>query len=170
MTEANNDDSEQIIQRMCKLLLESNEKVIKEKDLLNLVQNDDDLFQDVIGEVNSRFEQIGYELIRTSFMQEVYYLLATSGMDKQLTPQMYGIMGLIFSFQKEFGRDLTLEESKTIFSDAWDEIIFLKEQGYLFEHTTKTTSSLLITPTGKVLFKDILTDLSLNSILDKLNI
>ena len=159
---------QQVIQRMCKLLLESQEKIIKEKYLLNLVQNDEELFQDVISEVNTRFERIGYELIRTTFMQEVYYLLATSGMDKQLTPQMYGIMGLIFSFQKEFGRDLTLEEAKNIFGNVWDEISYLKEQGYLHEHTYKNTTSLLITPTGKVLFKDILTDISLNSILENI--
>ena len=92
MTEHQYENQDSKIKRICRLLLESQEKTIKEKDLLTLVENDDDLFQEVIGEVNTRFDELGYELIRTTFMDEIYYLLSSSGMDKNLTPQMYGIL------------------------------------------------------------------------------
>ncbi len=170
MTEPQYENQETNIKRICRLLLESQEKTLKEKDLLALVQNDDLLFQELISEVHSRFDQIGYELIRTTFMEESYYLLAGSGMDKNLTPQMYGILGLIFSFQKEFSRDLTLNESQDIFKSQWQEIIFLQEKGYLQEHTLHKETYLLITPIGKVIFKDIISDMSLNAILDDLGL
>ncbi|TFG20652.1 MAG: hypothetical protein EU530_02460 [Promethearchaeota archaeon] len=170
MTEHANKNQESKIKRICRLLLESQEKTIKEKDLLILVENDEGLFQEIIGEVYSRFEEIGYELIRTSFMDEAYYLLASSGMDKNLTPQMYGILGLIFSFQKEFSRDISLPEAKEIFTSQWQEISFLQEKGYLQEHTLQKETYLLITPIGKVIFKDIISNIALDVILDDLGV
>ena len=170
MTEHQYENQDSKIKRICRLLLESQEKTIKEKDLLTLVENDDDLFQEVIGEVNTRFDELGYELIRTTFMDETYYLLASSGMDKNLTPQMYGILGLIFSFQKEFSRDLSLPEAKDIFKSQWQEILFLQEKGYLHEQTLQKEIYLLITPIGKVIFKDLISDISLDAILDDLGV
>ena len=170
MTEHQYENQDSKIKRICRLLLESQEKTIKEKDLLTLVENDDDLFQEVIGEVNTRFDELGYELIRTTFMDEIYYLLASSGMDKNLTPQMYGILGLIFSFQKEFSRDLSLPEAKDIFKSQWQEILFLQEKGYLHEQTLQKEIYLLITPIGKVIFKDLISDISLDAILDDLGV
>lgn len=170
MTENQNENQYSKIKRICRLLLESQEKMVKEKDLLTLAENDEDLFQDIISEVNSRFDEIGYELIRTSFMDEAYYLLASSGMDKNLTPQMYGILGLIFSYQKEFSRDMNLLEAKEIFKSQWQEILFLQEKGYLKEHTLQKETYLLITPIGKVLFKDLISDISLDAILGDLGV
>ncbi len=170
MTEHAYENQESKIKRICRLLLESQEKTIKEKDLLILVENDEGLFQEIIGEVYSRFEEIGYELIRTSFMDESYYLLASSGMDKNLTPQMYGILGLIFSFQKEFSRDISLPEAKEIFASQWQEISFLQEMGYLQEHILQKETYLLITPIGKVIFKDIISNIALDVILDDLGV
>jgi len=103
-------------------------------------------------------------------MDEIYYLLASSGMDKNLTPQMYGILGLIFSFQKEFSRDLSLPEAKDIFKSQWQEILFLQEKGYLHEQTLQKEIYLLITPIGKVIFKDLISDISLDAILDDLGV
>ncbi|MHA1110552.1 MAG: hypothetical protein ACTSRE_05585 [Promethearchaeota archaeon] len=170
MTEHQYENQNSKIKRICRLLLESQEKTIKEKDLLTLVENDDDLFQEIIGEVHTRFDELGYELIRTTFMDEAYYLLASSGMDKNLTPQMYGILGLIFSFQKEFSRDLSLPEAKDIFKSQWQEILFLQEKGYLQEQTLQKETYLLITPIGKVIFKDLISDISLDAILDDLGV
>lgn len=170
MTEHQYENQDSKIKRICRLLLESQEKTIKEKDLLTLVENDDDLFQEIIGEVHTRFDELGYELIRTTFMDEAYYLLASSGMDKNLTPQMYGILGLIFSFQKEFSRDLSLPEAKDIFKSQWQEILFLQEKGYLQEQTLQKETYLLITPIGKVIFKDLISDISLDAILDDLGV
>jgi len=170
VTEHQYENQDSKIKRICRLLLESQEKTIKEKDLLTLVENDDDLFQEVIGEVNTRFDELGYELIRTTFMDEIYYLLASSGMDKNLTPQMYGILGLIFSFQKEFSRDLSLPEAKDIFKSQWQEILFLQEKGYLHEQTLQKEIYLLITPIGKVIFKDLISEISLDTILDDLGV
>jgi len=170
VTEHQYENQNSKIKRICRLLLESQEKTIKEKDLLTLVENDDDLFQEIIGEVHTRFDELGYELIRTTFMDEAYYLLASSGMDKNLTPQMYGILGLIFSFQKEFSRDLSLPEAKDIFKSQWQEILFLQEKGYLQEQTLQKETYLLITPIGKVIFKDLISDISLDAILDDLGV
>ena len=170
MSENVSEEREVRIKRICTLILESQNKTIKEKDLLFLVQNDEDFFQEIISEVNSRFDQIGYELIRTTFMEEVYYLLATSGMDKNLTPQMYGILGLIFAFQKEFNRDLTLEEAHTIFNSQWQEITFLLDKGYLHEHMLRKVKYMVLTPIGKVIFKDVLSEISLDTILDELGV
>ena len=170
MTEHQHENQDSRIKRICRLLLETQEKMIKEKDLLILAENDDDLFQEIISEVNSRFDEVGYELIRTTFMDEAYYLLASSGMDKNLTPQMYGILGLIFSFQKEFTRDMSLPEAKEIFRSQWQEIVFLQEKGYLKEHSLQKETYLLITPIGKVIFKDLISDISLDAILDDLGV
>ncbi len=164
------ENQEAKIKRICKLLLESKDRMIKEKELLALVQNNEVQFQNLISEVYSRFEQIGYELIRTTFMEESYYLLATSGMDKDLTPQMYGILGLIFSFQKEFTRDLMMDEAREIFDDLWQEMTFLQEKGYLQEQNVHNESYLIITPIGKVLFKDILSEIALDAIFKEIGI
>ncbi|MBN2155058.1 MAG: hypothetical protein JW776_03350 [Candidatus Lokiarchaeota archaeon] len=170
MTESPLEEKESQIKRICRILLESQEKIIKEKELLNLVQNDEDQFQEVISEVTVRFEKIGYELIRTNYMEDIYYLLATTGMDKTLTPQMYGILALIFSFQKEFSRELTMEEAKDIFKSSWEEVTFLMNQNYLHEYLLQNQKYLIITPIGKVLFKDVLSDITLDLILDNLGI
>jgi hypothetical protein len=170
VNESQYNPDEMKIQQICRLLLESPEKIIKENDLLKLLENDEELFQDLIGKVNARFGQIGYELIRTTFLGENYYLVASSGMDKNLTPQMYGILGLIFSFQKEFTRDLTISEIQEIFKTQMQEIQFLQDKGYLKEHTLQGTTYLLITPIGKILFKDIISDLSMDTILKDLGV
>jgi hypothetical protein len=170
MNEPLQNSDEMKIRQICRILLESPEKIIKEKELLKLLENDEELFHELISNVNARFDQIGYELIRTTFLGEVYYLLAGSGMDKNLTPQMYGILGLIFSFQKEFTRDLTISEAREIFKTQLQELQFLQEKGYLKEHTIQKTPYLLITPIGKVLFKDVISDLSLNTILKDLGV
>ena len=46
MAELNEENQEIQIKRICKLLLETPEKMIKEKSLLSFVENDEQLFQD----------------------------------------------------------------------------------------------------------------------------
>jgi hypothetical protein len=164
-----NDEYERKIKKISKILLESSNKMIKERDLATYIQ-DEQLFNEMIEDLNSRFEKIGYEIIKTNFINEIYYILTSEGIDKNLTPQMYGILAIIIGLNKEMNSNLTIEESKEIFSNVWEEITFLKENDYLIEYSIDNTNYLIPTPTAKVIFRNFLSDLDLDKILKNLGL
>ncbi len=164
-----NDEYERKIKKISKIMLESSNRMTKEKDLLIYIQ-DEDLFEELIGDLNSRFENIGYEIIKTSFLNENYYILSSDGIDSSLTPQMYGALAIIIGLNKEMNSNLTIEESKEIFSNIWEEIEFLKENKYLVQYSIDNTDFLIPTPIAKVLFKNFISELEIGKIMNNLGI
>lgn len=157
------EEYEKKIKKISQLLIESPEHMVKEKDLILFVQ-DSNLFEEIMGDLVIRFEKIGYDIIKTKFMNENIYLLATEGMDKKLTPQMYGILAIIIGLNKDIGTELKFSDAKTIFSDVWNEIEFLIENKYLSEIKIENESYLITSPISKVLFKNFINDISFEKI------
>ncbi|MBD3352508.1 MAG: hypothetical protein GF364_13550 [Candidatus Lokiarchaeota archaeon] len=158
-------DIEQKIKKISQIFLEREDKLVKQQDLLNYIQ-DKDLFEHIISELLIRFEKIGYEIIKTKFLDETYYMLITDGIDDRLTPQMYGILALIVSLTKDLARNLTLEDAKKIFKPIWDELEYLIELNYLKEYRLKDVEYIIPTPLAKALFKNFIGDMTVKKILE----
>jgi hypothetical protein len=163
------EEFEKKIKRMAKLFLENSSRMIKENDLVNLISSEESL-EDTVADLNSRFEKIGYEIIKSKFLNDSYYILTSEGFNKALTPQMYGILAIIVTVNKDLGKDFTIEEANDIFSEMSQEIAFLKEQNYLVEIKANKEVKLIATPLAKVLFKNLIKELNVEVILRNLGI
>jgi len=131
-----NDDLEyeQKVKKISKIFLEGTNRMLSEKDLLNYLDKFD-LLEEILDDLNARFENIGYEIISTVFLKKKYYILATEGKDMRLNPEQYGILAIILGLNKEIGRDLTVNEFKDLFSNVWRDIEFLLKSRYISENT-----------------------------------
>lgn len=157
------EEYEKKIKKISQLLIETPEHIVKEKDLILFVQ-DSNVLEEIMSDLVIRFEKIGYEIIKTRFMNDVIYLLATEGIDKKLTPQMYGILAIIIGLNKDIGSELKTSDAKNIFTDVWSEVEFLIENKYLNELKIENESYLVTSPMSKVLFKNFINDISFEKI------
>jgi hypothetical protein len=157
---------EQKVKKISKIFLEGTNRMLSEKDLLNYLDNFD-LFEEILDDLNARFENIGYEIISTVFLKEKYYLLATEGKDMHLNPEQYGILAIILGLNKEIGRDLTVNEFKDLFSNVWRDIEYLLKSGYLNKNTIKNETHIVLTPLTKILFKNVIDQIGLTKILNE---
>jgi len=163
----NNDlDYEQKVKKISKIFLEGTNRMLREKDLLNYLDNFD-LLEEILDDLNARFESIGYEIISTVFLKEKYYLLVTEGKDMRLNPEQYGILAIILGINKEIGRDLTMNEFKDLFSNVWRDIEFLLKSRYLSENTIENETYIVLTPLTKILFKNVIDQIGLTKILNE---
>lgn len=163
------EDYELMVRKISQILLESPKKMIKESDIINLI-DDEDMLDEIISDINSRFEQINYEIVKTRFINDVYYIVTSEGMDKNLTPQMYGFLAIIVGLNKDLGRDLEVVEVEKIFSEIWEEIEFLIENNYIAKYEIKGRNVLIPTPMAKILFKDLISDLNIDKIMQNLGL
>ena len=157
---------EQKLRKISKIFLEGTNRMLSEKDLLNYLDNFD-LLEDILDDLNARFENIGYEIISTVFLKEKYYLLTTEGKDMRLNPEQYGILAIILGIYKEIGRNLTVNEFKDLFSNVWSDIEFLLKSRYLSENTIKNETHIVPTPLTKILFKNVIDQIELTKILNE---
>ena len=58
---------EQKVKKISKIFLEGTNRMLSEKDLLNYLDNFD-LLEEILDDLNARFENIGYEIISTVFL------------------------------------------------------------------------------------------------------
>lgn len=162
------EDYEVKIKKIARIFLESEKKMIKRMDLLAFV-HDSDLLDEMISDLLDRFEQLGYDMITTRYLNEIYYVLTSPGVDKNLTPIMYGALAIILALNREFGKDIEINRAQELFDDIWNEIEFMIENGYLDRVKIKNEELLVITPAGKAIFKNIITDLDINQIMKNLS-
>jgi len=70
---------EDIVKNLAKIILTSPQKMIREEDLLNLTKNFD--FDEVISAVYSNLKNVGFEFIKSRFLDQNYYILTSEGKD-----------------------------------------------------------------------------------------
>lgn len=157
-------DNNEKIGKICRLILQNEKKMTKEQDLINLCENPEEL-EELLPDIVSRFEQIGFNLVRSKYRNEKYYVLTSIGKDDQISPKMYGTLGLIIAFFNELGDEQPVSELKHIFSVVWDEITQLINLNYLHIYQGTQGELLAITPLGKACFRNVLKDLDFKKFL-----
>ena len=154
---------DEIVKNIAKIVLTSTQKMIREEDLLVLTKNLD--FEQVISAVYSNLKNVGFEFIKSRFLDQNYYILTSEGKDDRVTPSQYGTLALILALSKELDENLNLNDLKDIFKEVWStDMKFLIENDYLRELDEQNT--LRITPLGKALLKNIIKDLELKTLLE----
>jgi len=154
---------EDIVKNIAKIILTSPQKMIREEDLLNLTKNLD--FEEVINAVYSNLKDVGFEFIKSRFLDQNYYVLTSEGKDDRVTPSQYGTLALILALSKELDENLDINDLKDIFKEVWNtDIKFLIETDYLRE--IEDQNILKITPLGKALLKNIIKDIELKNLLE----
>ncbi|MBY9010019.1 MAG: hypothetical protein KGD74_09160 [Candidatus Lokiarchaeota archaeon] len=154
---------DEIVKNIAKIVLTSTQKMIREEDLLVLTKNLD--FEQVISAVYSNLKNVGFEFIKSRFLDQNYYILTSEGKDDRVTPSQYGTLALILALSKELDENLNLNDLKDIFKEVWStDMKFLIENDYLRELDDQNT--LRITPLGKALLKNIIKDIELKNLLE----
>ena len=154
---------EDIVKNIAKIILTSPQKMIREEDLLILTKNLD--FEQVISAVYSNLKNVGFEFIKSRFLDQNYYILTSEGKDDRVTPSQYGTLALILALSKELDENLDINDLKDIFKEVWNtDMKFLIENDYL--RKIKDQNILKITPLGKALLKNIIKDIELKNLLE----
>ena len=154
---------EDIVKNLAKIILTSPQKMIREEDLLNLTKNFD--FEEVISAVYSNLRNVGFEFIKSRFLDQNYYILTSEGKDDRVTPSQYGTLALILALSKELDENLDINDLKDIFKEVWNsDMKFLIENDYL--RKIENQNILKITPLGKALLKNIIKDIELKNLLE----
>lgn len=151
-------DNNEKISRICRLILQNEKKMTKEQDLINLCENPEEL-EELLPDIVTRFEQIGFNLVRSKYRNEKYYVLTSIGKDDQISPKMYGTLGLIIAFFNELGEEQGVSELKEIFNEVWDEVKQLVALNYLQIYQGMQGELLAVTPLGKACFRNVLKEL-----------
>ncbi len=153
---------EDIVKNIAKIVITSPQKMIREEDLLILTKNLD--FEQVISAVYSNLKNVGFEFIKSRFLDQNYYILTSEGKDDRVTPSQYGTLALILALSKELDENLDINDLKNIFKEVWNtDMKFLIENDYL--RKIKDQNILKITPLGKALLKNIIKDIELKNLL-----
>jgi hypothetical protein len=156
-------DTDKIIKNITKLILTNPQKVTREEDLKNLSQDFD--FEEIMSNVYINLKNVGFELIKTKFIDQQFYILTSDGKDDNITPSQYGILALIIALSKEVDEKIKIEDLKEIFNEMWDnEVQFLINNDYLRKFDE--FGIIKVTPLGKAIMKNIIKDLQLKNLLD----
>ena len=154
---------EDMVKNIAKIILTSPQKMIREEDLLNLTKDFD--FEEVISAVYSNLKNVGFEFIKSRFLDQNYYILTSEGKDDRVTPSQYGTIALILALSKELDENLDLNDLKDIFKEVWNaDMKFLIENDYV--RKIEDQNILKITPLGKALLKNIGKDIELKNLLE----
>ncbi len=158
---------QEIVRKISRIILTNQKRMIREEDLKNLCGTSLD-FDQVIGDVYSHLRDIGFELIKTTFQEQKYYVLIAEGKDDQITPSQYGTLALIIALSKEVDENMKISDLKEIFLEVWNsDIEFLLKNDYL--RKIEELDIIRVTPLAKALFFNIIGDLKLNNLIDVLN-
>ena len=158
-----NTNFEETVKNISKIVLTSPQKMIREEDLRILSKNFD--FEEIISAVYLNLVNIGFEFIKSKFLDQVYYILTSEGKDDNVTPSQYGTLALIIAYSKELGENLEITDLKEIFKEVWSsDIEFLIDKDYLRKFGDQNI--LRVTPLGKALLKNVIQELDLKKLLD----
>ena len=158
-----NSSLNEIVKNMTKLILTNPQKIIREEDLRNLSKNFN--FEQILSEVYQNLRNVGFELIKTKFIDQEFYILTSDGKDDNITPSQYGILALIIALGKEIDEHIKIDDLKEIFNELWDtDVQFLINNDYLRKFDD--LGLIQVTPLGKATMKNIIKDLQLKHLLN----
>lgn len=158
-----NNTLNEIIKNITKLILTNPQKIIREEDLRNLSKNFN--FDEILNEVYLNLRNVGFELIKTKFIDQEFYILTSDGKDDNITPSQYGILALIIALGKEIDEHIKIDDLKEIFNELWDtDVQFLINNDYL--RMFDDLGVIQVTPLGKATMKNIIKDLQLKNLLN----
>jgi len=158
-----NDNINEIVTNITKIILTNPQKIIREEDLRNLSRELN--FEQVMSDVYSNLRNVGFELIKTKFLEQQYYILTSDGKDDNITPSQYGILALIIALSKEVDENIKIDDLKEIFTELWDtDVQFLINNDYL--RSFDELGLIKVTPLGKATMKNIIKDLKLKNLLN----
>jgi len=154
---------EEVVKNIAKIVLTSPQKMIREEDLR--VISKDFEFEEIISAVYLNLKNLGFEFIKSKFLEQVYYVLTSEGKDDSITPSQYGTLALILALSKELDENLEINDLEEIFKVVWtSDVDFLINNDYL--RRFEDQNILRITPLGKALLKNVLQDLDLKNLLE----
>lgn len=154
---------DEVVKNIAKIVLTSPQKMIREEDLRIISKNFE--FEEIISAVYLNLKNIGFEFIKSKFLDQVYYVLTSEGKDDNITPSQYGTLALILALSKELDENLEINDLEEIFKVVWtSDVEFLIKNDYL--RRFEDQNILRITPLGKALLKNILQDLDLKNLLE----
>lgn len=154
---------QELVGKICALVLQHPKGMIREQDIENICENEEQ-FLNIIPEVVKNFQQIGLSLVRTTYQNDRFYVLTSSGKDEFVSPSMYGALGLVIGIVNEIGSDLDLPTAKRLFQEIWSDIQALIEQNYLQIQLENGKEFLRISPIGKASFKTVIKEMDLKKI------
>ena len=154
-----------MIREIAKLILTNKKKMVKEEDLIRLYDKSTSDFDESFKDLYEQFNKLGFELIKSEFQGNNYYVLTSEGKDDNITPSQYGSLALIATLSKEVNENIKIENLEEIFKDQWNlDIKFLIDNDFL--RKIDDLGIVKITPIGKAILKEILPDLSLDKLLN----
>ena len=154
---------EEVVKNIAKIILTSPQKLIREEDI-RIISKDFE-FEEIISAVYLNLKNIGFEFIKSKFLDQVYYVLTSEGKDDSITPSQYGTLALILALSKEIDENLEIDDLEEIFKVVWtSDVEFLIKNDYLRKFEDQNI--LRITPLGKALLKNVLQDLDLKNLLE----
>lgn len=153
----------EIVTIITKLILTNKQKVTREEDLRNLSK--DFNFDEIMSEVYVSLKNVGFDLIKTKFMDQQFYILTSDGKDDKISPSHYGTLALIIALSKEIDENIKINDLKEIFNESWStDIQSLIQNDYL--RRFDELGIVKVTPLGKAVMKNIFKDLNLKDLLN----
>jgi hypothetical protein len=139
------------------------QKIIREEDLKNLSK--DFNFEEIMSDVYLNLRNVGLDLIKTTFLEQKYYILTSEGKDDNITPSQYGTLALIIALGKEVDENIKIDDLKEIFEEIWDtDVQFLIDNDYIRKFDE--LGIIKISPLGKAIMKNIILDIELKNLLN----
>ena len=158
---------ENTVREITKIVLTSPQKMIRKEDIVNLSRGFD--FEKIISDVYRNLTKVGFEFISSNFLGHKYYILTSEGKDDRISPSQYGTLAFILTLSKEIDEDLKIDDMKEVFNEVWaSDVEFLIENDYLRE--IEKYGIIKVTPLGKAVLKNIISDLNLNDLLESFKI
>ncbi len=158
-----NDNNSEIVKNITKIILINPQKVIREEDLRNLSREFN--FDQIMSDVYFNLKNVGFELIKTKFLDQQFYILTSDGKDDNITPSQYGILALIIALSKEVDENIKIEDLKDIFVELWDsDVQFLIDNNYLRKFDE--VGIIKVTPMGKATMKNVIKELQLKNLIN----
>jgi hypothetical protein len=155
-------ESVQITRKIANLILTSPQKMIREEDLKTISR--DLNFEEIMSEVYLNLQRVGFELIKTNFLGQGYYILTTDGIDDNITPSQYGILAIIAAIGKDLDEVIPIKDIKDIFKEIWDtDLKFLIDNDYIRKNDE--FNIIRLSPLGKAALKNIYNDLQLDNLI-----
>jgi hypothetical protein len=158
-----NDEFEETVKLITKLILTQPQKMIREEDLQNLSKKFN--FEKIMSNIYLNLKKVGFEFIKSKFLSDTYYILTSEGKDDMISPSQYGTLALLIAMSKEVDDNLKIKDLKEIFSEVWEsDVEFLLKNDYL--RKIEDLGAIVVSPLGKALMKNIIQDLDLKNLLD----
>ncbi|MGB5910951.1 MAG: hypothetical protein WBH31_07160 [Promethearchaeia archaeon] len=158
-----NNEFEETVKLITKLILTQPQKMIREEDLKNLSKKFN--FEKIMSNIYLNLKKVGFEFIKSKFLSDTYYILTSEGKDDMISPSQYGTLALLIAMSKEVDDNLKIKDLKEIFSEVWEsDVEFLLKNDYL--RKIEDLGAIVVSPLGKALMKNIIQDLDLKNLLD----